>query len=81
MGRRHRKKEINGSMDSLLDTMFCVVGILIILLIVIQLEVKEKIKDLVLDEDIEEISSKGIPSIQTKLIHSPFVIPTMQTVQ
>ena len=52
---RKRKKGPMGNLDSLLDTMTSVVGILIIILIVIQLGVKEKVKEL-LDIANEEIS-------------------------
>ena len=56
---RRRKKGSMGNLDSLLDTMTSVVGILIIILIVIQLGVKEKVKEL-LDIDTEEISVQDI---------------------
>ena len=52
---RKKKKGSMGNLDSLLDTMTSVVGILIIILIVIQLGVKEKVKEL-LDIVNEEIS-------------------------
>ena len=52
---RRRKKGSMGNLDSLLDTMTSVVGILIIILIVIQLGVKEKVKEL-LDIVNEEIT-------------------------
>lgn len=52
---RKRKQGSMGNLDSLLDTMTSVVGILIIILIVIQLGVKEKVKEL-LDIVNEEIS-------------------------
>ena len=56
---RKRKKGSMGNLDSLLDTMTSVVGILIIILIVIQLGVKEKVKEL-LDIVNEEISVKDL---------------------
>ncbi|MCM8539771.1 MAG: hypothetical protein NE328_05800 [Lentisphaeraceae bacterium] len=56
---RKRKKSSMGNLDSLLDTMTSVVGILIIILIVIQLGVKEKVKEL-LDIVNEEISVKDL---------------------
>jgi len=56
---RKRKKGSMGNLDSLLDTMTSVVGILIIILIVIQLGVKEKVKEL-LDISSEEISVEDI---------------------
>lgn len=52
---RKKKQSSMGNLDSLLDTMTSVVGILIIILIVIQLGVKEKVKEL-LDIVNEEIS-------------------------
>ncbi|MCM8529404.1 MAG: hypothetical protein NE327_22970 [Lentisphaeraceae bacterium] len=52
---RRKKQSSMGNLDSLLDTMTSVVGILIIILIVIQLGVKEKVKEL-LDIVNEEIS-------------------------
>ena len=53
---RRRNKGSMGNLDSLLDTMTSVVGILIIILIVIQLGVREKVKELILDVEQDEIS-------------------------
>lgn len=58
--RRRRKKDSGGNLDSLLDTMTSVVGILIIILIVIQIGVKEKVKELVLENANKEISATEI---------------------
>ena len=56
---KKRKKEDTGSLDSLLDTITTVVGILIILLIVVQLGADTAVKRIV-DEKKEENSKELI---------------------
>ncbi|MCH2208145.1 MAG: hypothetical protein MK132_20045 [Lentisphaerales bacterium] len=67
MARRRRRKDSGGNLDSLLDTMTSVVGILIIILIVIQIGVKEKVKELVLDNANKEISATEIQQKQDEV--------------
>ena len=62
---RRRQKEVGGSLDSLLDTMTNVVGILIILLIVTQLNVGEKVKEI--RENLPDISIEELQSIKEKV--------------
>ena len=55
---KRRKKDEGGSLDSLLDTITTVVGILIILLIVVQLGAESAVKRYV--EEQKEQDSKGL---------------------
>jgi hypothetical protein len=67
--RRRRKNESLGSLDSLLDTMTSVVGILIIMLIVLQLDVKDTVKRIVRDRDanMREVTEKELDAATKKL--------------
>lgn len=62
---RRRQKEVGGSLDSLLDTMTNVVGILIILLIVTQLNVGEKVKEI--RDNLPDISPEQIVDAKAEL--------------
>lgn len=64
---RRRNKGSMGNLDSLLDTMTSVVGILIIILIVIQLGVREKVRELILEIEHEEISQTDLDNKEKEL--------------